>query len=219
MPTYHHRPNKAYDPVALYPSAPFPTQLLQASAGLSHLLSSGVKPEDIHLVGDSAGGALVLQVISHILHPHPDVPRISLSGPLGSAYLMSPWVSLTTETLSFKVNSASDALSREAWAYLASSILENLTEEARPYLEAIKAPLNWWGGIEKVVKKMTIHTGELECLADVDIALASILKDHHPNVELFIQPGAVHVDPYLSRLAGEEDNNEVMNRILGHFLG
>lgn len=131
---------------------------------------------------------------------------------------MSPWVSLTTETRSFKVNSASDVLSREAWAYLASGILENLTEEARPYLEAIKAPLNWWGGIEKVVKRMTIHTGELECLCDVDVALASTLQGHHPRVGLFIQPGGVHVDPYLSRLAGEKDNKEVMSCILGHFL-
>ncbi len=131
---------------------------------------------------------------------------------------MSPWVSLTTETSSFEVNSTSDVLPRESWAYLSTGIQKNLSEGDVPYLEAAKAPMDWWDRLDKLVKRITIHTGEIECLRDIDITLASTLKGHHPNVALFVQPGGVHTDPYLTRLSGEEDNKEVMDRILGHFL-
>lgn len=205
--------------IALYPSASFPMQLLQAASGLSYLLSHGIKPEDIHLIGDSAGAALVLQVLSHILHPHPDVPQISLLGALGGAFLMSPWVSLTTDAPSFTANSASDVLPGESWAYLASGILKDLPQGSTPYLEAVKAPKDWWNGIDKVVNKVTIYTGAMECLRDDNITLAEILKEKHGNVTLFVQPGGVHTDPYLARLAGEKDSEEVVDLIRGHFLG
>lgn len=130
---------------------------------------------------------------------------------------MSPWVSLTTEATSFVTNSASDVLPGESWAYLASGILKDLPESGRPYLEAVKAPKDWWNGIDKLVQKFTIFTGAMECLRDDDIALATTLKEHHNNVTLFIQPGGVHTDPYLTRLAGENDKREVVDLVLGHF--
>ncbi|SJL08032.1 uncharacterized protein ARMOST_11391 [Armillaria ostoyae] len=53
----------------LIPPGKFPSQLLEAKSGLEHLFKLGVKPENILLTGDSAGGNLVLQIFSHLLHP------------------------------------------------------------------------------------------------------------------------------------------------------
>lgn len=50
----------------------------------------------IVIAGDSAGGNLTLGLISHLLHPHPDVPKVELSGPLATTILISPWVKFTT---------------------------------------------------------------------------------------------------------------------------
>ncbi|KXN92873.1 hypothetical protein AN958_07082, partial [Leucoagaricus sp. SymC.cos] len=202
---------------SLYPSASFPTQLLQAASGLSHLLSLGIKSEDIHLAGESAGGGLVLQLLSHLLHPYEGVPRVSLSEPLGGGFLMSPWVCLTTETASFVSNSNGDVLPESSWAYLTSDILQKLPEVGRPYVETLKAPSAWWDGINKIAKKITVYTGEAECLRDDDISFASTLKEHHKNTTLFVHKHGVHTDPYLTRLAGEKDSQEIVNLVVGHF--
>ncbi|KAF9449373.1 alpha/beta-hydrolase [Macrolepiota fuliginosa MF-IS2] len=199
---------------SLYPSASFPTQLLQAISGLSCFLPRGTKLEDIHLVGDSAGAALVLQVLSHLLHPHLDIPQVPLLRHLGGALLMSPRASLRTEAPSFTANSDSDVLPGESWAYLASGILNELEGEGRLYLGAVKLPSGWWDGVDKVVKKITIHTGALECLRDDAVTLARILKQSHRDVKLFVQPGGVRTDPYLTHLSRENDDEAVVDLLL-----
>ncbi|KAI0265808.1 Alpha/Beta hydrolase protein [Gloeopeniophorella convolvens] len=59
---------------SMAPQAQFPIQLRQANAALTHLLEHGAHPSNIVLCGDSAGGNLALQAISHILHPLPNLP-------------------------------------------------------------------------------------------------------------------------------------------------
>ncbi|KAJ3569975.1 hypothetical protein NP233_g4709 [Leucocoprinus birnbaumii] len=197
----------------LYPGASFPTQLRQAIGGLSHLISVGIKPEDIHLIGESAGGGLVTQVLSHLLHPYKDIPPIALSSSLGSAFLMSPWVSMTTDAPSYTSNSDSDVLPGYSWAYFGSNILATLPEDGKPYVEAIKAPAGWWAGVENIVKKITIYTGEAECLRDDDVALGKTLKDYHGDVTTFVHEKGVHVDPYLSQSVGEREDARVVDLI------
>ncbi|KAF8903607.1 Alpha/Beta hydrolase protein [Mucidula mucida] len=55
----------------LHPEATFPTPLREATAAVDHLINSGVAPKNLTLIGDSAGGNLILQLFSHILHRHP----------------------------------------------------------------------------------------------------------------------------------------------------
>lgn len=65
----------------------------------------------IFIGGDSAGGHATLSLISHILHPHPDLSedlRVQLPGPLAGAILTSPWVKFTTDDDSVKRNRGSD---------------------------------------------------------------------------------------------------------------
>lgn len=95
----------------LCPEARYPVQLRQAVSALTHLLSQGVRPRDIIIGGDSAGGNLTAQLLTHLLEPHPTVPRVVLSEKLLGAFLVSPWLSRHTNHASFTENSWIDMLS------------------------------------------------------------------------------------------------------------
>src|SRR5438045_7002331 len=80
------------------PEAPYPRQLQQTALLLDHVLNVlHITPSNICLSGDSAGGNLILALMSHISHPHPSttVPIIplQLSAPFRGLVLTSPWVS------------------------------------------------------------------------------------------------------------------------------
>ena len=61
----------------------FPVRLKQAMLSIQHLLTLGFEPKNIQLVGDSAGGTLIHQVFSHILHTVEGVPKLTLASPFG----------------------------------------------------------------------------------------------------------------------------------------
>ncbi|EIW86047.1 alpha beta-hydrolase [Coniophora puteana RWD-64-598 SS2] len=73
---------------------PFPTALVDALAGYLYLLAIGFHPEDIVLVGDSAGANLALALVRYLLEhraAHPSLPE-----PPTSMLLLSPWADLGT---------------------------------------------------------------------------------------------------------------------------
>ncbi|KAJ3720747.1 hypothetical protein DFJ43DRAFT_1095613 [Lentinula guzmanii] len=141
---------------SLVPVSQFPTPLWQTSRALQHLLSvEKVKPSNLVLVGDSAGGNLVSQVLSSMLHPLFDPPIIPNGTRLRGAYMMSPWISLTgvytgedstnTQLLpSFTENNHCDVVGRDALLSWGKTVLEgapNPTTTDYPYLEPINAPI------------------------------------------------------------------------------
>ncbi|KAI0310752.1 Alpha/Beta hydrolase protein, partial [Amylostereum chailletii] len=164
----------------LVPDAPFPTQLAQATAAINHLITLGVSPSDLVLSGDSAGGNLVLQVLSHLLHPltHPSVPPPpKLSAPLGGALLISPWVHFGTSDPSFTSNAEADIVPPSGWANLARGCIPEVTEELRAYVEPARAPAGWWGGLGGVVRRVLVTAGERESLVDMVVKMGSALQE------------------------------------------
>ena len=103
----------------------FPAQLRQAVLSIQHLFSLGFEPENIQLVGDSAGGALIHQVLSHILHPAEGVPKLTLTSPLEGAYMMSPWTRLVDGhgSLLHTNDGRGDVLAALISTYLGSKVL------------------------------------------------------------------------------------------------
>ncbi|KAH9986326.1 Alpha/Beta hydrolase protein [Russula compacta] len=117
---------------SLAPECPSPTQLRQAIAAVQHLLDKGLSPSNIIVAGDSAGGNLVLQLASQLLHPHPSLPTLrphhrapaarapppppppppnpNPRGPssVGGALLISPWVEFGTDAPSYARNATRD---------------------------------------------------------------------------------------------------------------
>ena len=76
----------------------------------------------IFISGDSAGGNMALSLMSHLVHPHPEVSnKISLSEPIAGAILISPWIKFTSSDDSFQRNATSDMVvpaAVERWSSL-----------------------------------------------------------------------------------------------------
>ncbi|KZP13357.1 alpha/beta-hydrolase [Athelia psychrophila] len=134
---------------SLAPEHVFPTQLLQANATIAHLFASGVAPENLVIMGDSAGANLILQALAHALHPLPRVssssspvlvpPQIlpsplnsTLAGetrPLLGVLLCSPWVNLAGIGGSFEENDKKDIVEAEAYRNWGRMYLSELPVE------------------------------------------------------------------------------------------
>lgn len=197
------------------PSSEFPDQLRHAVKGIQSLIDTGVKPENIHLIGDSAGGNLIIQLCSHILHPLPDVTPLSLSTPFASACLISPWVSLTGQNVaSFTSNEHSDWLAPGILRGWGARILQHVPDSMIAYAEPISAPKDWFSGLQTIVKRVFVLVGEAECLSDAIVDFESRLSKHHSKVVLFAEPGGVHEGIMMDFVAKQSEYGEGTRLIL-----
>jgi len=202
---------------SLVPTATFPTKLHQAVLAVQHLISKGAQPQNIQITGDSAGANLALQLFSHILHPVPDVPRLTLPAPIGGAYLMSPWISLTGQTGSMLTNDSSDVIGIQSLTYWGRLVLDGVPEEYRPYLEAYYAPETWFEKLATVVDRVLITAGDAECLRDEIVVVADRICKQHPLAQFVMQKYGVHNDPYFDFFTKEKKKGELTPVILEWF--
>ncbi|KAK0724591.1 Alpha/Beta hydrolase protein [Lasiosphaeris hirsuta] len=173
----------------LCPPAQYPSQLKQAVAGLAHLLKSGVRPRDLVIGGDSAGGNLTAAVLGHLLHPHPEAVRVTLSEPLAGAFLVSPWVSAKEGGKSFEDNLYIDMLSptitRKTAAGLLAGVRSYEVELGEGKLWAMPVDGDaeaWFAGLDKVVNTVYVTVGEQEMLLDQGVELAEAIRRGNPAV-------------------------------------
>ena len=176
----------------------------------------GVEPENIQIVGDSAGATLIHEMLSHILHPVSGVPELSLSAPFGGIYMMSPWVRLVDEDRQYLYSNDNkgDMLNGRLLNYWGSKVLRNEPEEAIPYLEPNSAPTMWLDGVDRCVKRVLISAGEAECLRDEIIKYQDRFLRHHRDVIFILQANGIHDDPYWDFGTHEKDLGELTPRIL-----
>jgi len=207
--------------VALVPDGRFPTQLKQGILAIEHLIEIGVKPENIQIFGDSAGGTLIHEVLSHFLHPVAGVPVLSLSAPLGGVYMMSPWVRLVDKDRKYLYSNDNkgDLLTGNVINYWGSQVLRNALKEAIPYLEPNSAPPMWLSGIDRCVKRVLVTAGGVECLRDEIIKYQDRLKEHHKEVTFILQVNGVHDDPHMDFMTQEKDLGELTPQILDWLDG
>ncbi|KUI58113.1 Carboxylesterase NlhH [Cytospora mali] len=99
----------------LTPTYAYPTQLVQAVAGLHHLLEvAGLLPSELILGGDSAGGGMVASLLVHLIKPCPYAAPVDLKGDrFKGVFLTSPWVVMGTNQPSYDQNIRTDWESRE----------------------------------------------------------------------------------------------------------
>jgi len=188
---------------SLWPTATFPTPLDQTRRAVEFLIEAGVQPSHLHIAGDSAGANLIIQLLSHMLHPRPDVDEIRLREPIRAIYLISPWVSLSGDSQSHDDNDGIDYMPKSGLIDIGGHILAGFSTNARVFAEAIKAPPAWFEGLEAIVASILITVGGAECLRDDILAFGEILKEHHPAVEVAVQPGGFHEDMFLDFFVGE----------------
>ncbi|KXT03923.1 hypothetical protein AC578_9250 [Pseudocercospora eumusae] len=185
----------------LAPRGQYPLNIKQAAESLGFLLTKqGTKASNIVIIGDSAGGNMTLGLISHLLHPHPEVPKIELREPLATAVLISPWVKFSTTDDSWKRNATSDMIPPIAAARWAS-----LFKGSRPsdeYNEPILGDAKWYAGLDRVVKDVLVWGGDGEVLIDSIQDFAKTLKAAHAKVDLVVEKGAAHEDFMMEKLLG-----------------
>ncbi|KAK0187591.1 hypothetical protein F5146DRAFT_1141031 [Armillaria mellea] len=151
----------------LIPPGKFPSQLREAKSGLERLFKLGVQPENILLAGDSAGGNLILQIFSHMLHPLASVEHINFPPSEGNFPL------------------------------------QDVPEADLAFMEPSKGPKTWFSGVENLVERILITSGDAECIAESHVQFyEEHLKDQHPDVKFVVQRDGVH-DSVLFELALE----------------
>ena len=95
------------------PAHPFPTQLLDALAGYHYLVSVvGFSPDNIIIVGDSAGGNLA-HALTMYLTEYKDTPDMVIPAPPGGVILLSPWVDLGVTHINLPNGSAKTLISSD----------------------------------------------------------------------------------------------------------
>ncbi|KAK1145626.1 hypothetical protein N8T08_004185 [Aspergillus melleus] len=189
-------------------TAHYPRQLQQASSLLSYLIQSkGITSSKVMLSGDSAGGHLLLSLLSHIIHPHPDVSPMLL--PPGATFLgaalLSPWVTFDTESSdSMRRNRTKDVLHiprLETWS-------ANFTGTAPRdnYLDPLGAPPEWWIGLR--IRDILIVSGADEVFIDDIDAFARKLSAAHPNVSHFSASGEAHIQMFTEFMIRESRSKQ-----------
>lgn len=190
----------------LTPQARFPAQMCQAASGLAHLLRGGVRPSQIVVGGDSAGGNMTVQLLSHLLHPYPLAERIVLGEPLAGAFLVSPLVSQNMLTRSFVDGRPCDMISegifdnpnREMFHEKPRGLLGVLFPnwglvETKEFREgrgwALMADVDekWLDGMANIVRKVYVTCGKHEILRDQGIELAESIRARNADVEVKLE--------------------------------
>ncbi|RAR03607.1 alpha/beta hydrolase fold domain containing protein [Stemphylium lycopersici] len=196
----------AYD---LAPEAKYPTQLKQAIELLHHLVHTDSRdPSDLILAGDSAGGNLILGILSHLAHRHPDVAPLSLPSKIHAILLISPWCSLTqTNTPAFITNAERDMFDARTLTRWSSAFLGSHSPFAGDfYSEPVLASSEWWEPVADFVGEVLIWIGDNEVLKDGIEAFAKKftqgLGARAGLVTTVVTPKACHEEMIIERLLG-----------------
>ncbi|QLI72424.1 uncharacterized protein G6M90_00g090060 [Metarhizium brunneum] len=175
----------------------FPVPLVQATEALGSILDSGTSPSDIYMGGDSAGGNLSMQVLSHILHPHEGIRPLQLSEPLAGVFLVSPWLSNNVFSDSVKRNDGNDMISTGALDTLGlalygedqikahkADVLAGDLSAANPYMTPLDTEEAWLDGIGDVTSRVFLTVGKNEVLYDQGVRLVSLLRRRNATCQI-----------------------------------
>ncbi len=160
------------------PKSIYPSQLRQAVDLLRYVVTDlGKAPSQVILESDSAGGTLILGVLGHLSHPHPELEPLPLSGPLKGVVMSSPWTNLYCTGTNYEQKKMQDPVPPSIIRLWAESWLGNATEDYYNY--PAKAPASWWQGL--MVREVLIVAGGDEMMLDDIQNLGHLLKVPLPN--------------------------------------
>lgn len=184
------------------PTARYPRQLEQGAALVEYVVNKlGKHPSNVILMGDSAGGNLLLGVFSHMLHPHPQITPLKLNAPLRAAVLLSPWCSFETTSDSFSRNKKKDCVDARGVRLWSADFLGSASTD--PYNQPRNAPTGWWDNLSKCVEKILVVGGSDEVFID-DIKYVGVQLDNVMNgvCTVSVVAGGSHDQPNLDLLMG-----------------
>jgi len=163
----------------LAPEHRFPAPLEDALASYDWMLEQGLKPENIALAGDSAGGNLVLAALLGLRKQGARLPA--------AAVLMSPWTDLAATGASYVSRAEADPIhQRPMILALAKNYLGPDGDPRRPLASPLYADL---GGLPPLL----IQVGDRETVLDDSVMFADKARAAGTEVELQVWDGMIHV--------------------------
>ncbi len=160
------------------PEFPFPTPIDDAFRACCALLDSGIPPENLVLVGDSAGGAMVVTLMRK-------ARDAGLPLPAGGVAI-SPWADLTHRGLSAMTRDGIDPLCRVDFLNALARCF--LAGELPTHPDASPVYANVHG-----LAPILIQIGENEVMLSGALTLASNLGEARVRTTLEVWPGMFHV--------------------------
>jgi monoterpene epsilon-lactone hydrolase len=162
----------------LAPEHPFPAALDDAVAAYRWLLAQGADPRRIALMGDSAGGGLVLATMMRLRDEGVALPA--------AAAVVSPWTDLALTGESFRLNAATDPLVPVELAPAAVDLYLAGADPRHPYA----SPLY---GDATGLPPTLIMVGGDEVLRDDAVRMADKMRAAGCHVEIEVWPHMWHV--------------------------
>jgi acetyl esterase/lipase len=159
----------------LAPGGQYPRQLTQAVELVRYCVETLHKsPSKITLLGDSSGGNLIIGILSHLMHPHPEIEPLQLPEPLKAAMASSPVCLLNTENPLFVSQEAQDPASAATIKTWISNYLGSRETDA--WNEPLRNNASWWSSLDNVVDELFIAVAAVEMMAGDTLACAEKMK-------------------------------------------
>jgi len=200
---------------SLAPEYKYPTQLNEAFDVWKELVQR-VKPEDIIIGGDSAGGNLAMALIHKLKKEEHVAP--------GAAFFLSPWTDLTCSGKSFTENYKTDVLTGDSKSSLTPEMLEEMKksylfcflEEGVDRTDPYVSPL--FGDFTTFPKSLFI-AGSKEMLLDDTTRVVEQLKENGQEVQVLIKEGMFHAYPVFAGFAPEgQEAMELIKKFITESL-
>ncbi|KAG7447869.1 alpha/beta-hydrolase [Guyanagaster necrorhizus] len=200
----------------LLPNAVFPSQLREATDGLKRLISAGVLPENIIIGGDSAGGNLTLQLLSHILYPlHSIEPApVRSDAHFRGLLLVSPFVGAMQDAqmpLSLLApRHERDFIPAEYHSGVCQDLLRDVPPDDIAYVDVLEGRKEWFKPLSQTVGRILVTVGEWDFLREKGERLyEGYLKPFHGDIRFVLEKDGIHVTPIFDFVAKEKRLNEL----------
>jgi len=157
----------------LVPHETYPYQLRQTVEFLRYALTElGKRPEQLMMMGDSAGGNMILSTLAHISHPNKDIAKLDVDGSMRGAVVMSPWVDFRNAGPTYQQNQMHDPVDVPTLRWWAKMYLNGKDDDF--YNQPGRAPQEWWANLK--VNDILILAGGNEMMVEDIRSLGEKIK-------------------------------------------
>jgi epsilon-lactone hydrolase len=180
----------------LAPEVPFPAAVDDAARAFTWLMETGVKPQNISIAGDSAGGGLVMATLLRLKTQQQALPACAIC--------LSPWLDLTGEASYRNAESCAMFCTEDVSAF--AELYLNGASARLPEASPIFGDLHG-------LPPLLIQTSTTELLFDEAVHLHEKAKKSGVDSTLHAYPGLPHVWQIFSGLIPEA--NAALREIAG----
>lgn len=185
----------------LAPEHPHPAGVEDGVSVFTALVKSGIKPEDITTIGDSAGGNLAIAIPLALRAQGQPMP--------GHVVAFSPWLDMENAGKTLVTNDATDALiTVPLLEGMIAGVLGETTSASDPLANPLYADFTGY-------PPLYLNAGSVESLVDNAQRLHALASAAGVDVTLNVAEGQQHVYPFL---AGRDASVDAELKTIGKWL-